>query len=196
MLDHAFTDTISVLRDSLESVLLERLTLEERFQVDILLGDCSWQTSYGLPGEAVPARVRADVTLNWPTWSQTAYRNWTIGEPGEEPPVVDVSIVFRMQLLDAMPDLEGIAGAISDAGPDLGAEPLRRAAPTVEINYDDELASPQYALEITYEGPFAFDERALDDGSTLDRHFGQLGSWVSTTLVRLGDLDLWTPDTR
>ena len=71
MLDHVFTDAIGALREALERALLERQAFEERFQTDILLGDLTWETSYGLPGEGSPPRVRADITLDWPTWAQT-----------------------------------------------------------------------------------------------------------------------------
>ena len=54
VLDHVFTDAIGALRDALESALLERQALEERFQTDVLLGDVSWETSYGLPGPPKP----------------------------------------------------------------------------------------------------------------------------------------------
>ena len=43
---------------------------------NVLLGDMTWETSYGLPGEGLPPRVQADITLEWPTWAQTAYRAW------------------------------------------------------------------------------------------------------------------------
>ena len=61
MLDHVFTDAIGALRDALEQAMLERQAFEERFQVDVLLGDVTWETSYGLPGEGLPPRVRADL---------------------------------------------------------------------------------------------------------------------------------------
>ncbi|MBI1843068.1 MAG: hypothetical protein HYR89_00410, partial [Actinobacteria bacterium] len=63
MLDHVFTDAIGALRDALEAALLERQAFEERFQVDILLGDVTWETSYGLPGEGSPPRILADISL-------------------------------------------------------------------------------------------------------------------------------------
>ena len=69
MLDHVFTDAIGALRDALEQAMLERQAFEERFQSDVLLGDLTWETSYGLPGEGNPPRVRADLTLEWPTGS-------------------------------------------------------------------------------------------------------------------------------
>ena len=51
MLDHVFTDAISALRDAFEAAFLERQAFEEHFQSDVLLGDLTWETSYGLPGE-------------------------------------------------------------------------------------------------------------------------------------------------
>jgi len=50
MLDHVFTDAISALRDAFEAAFLERQAFEEHFQVDVLLGDVTWETSYGLAG--------------------------------------------------------------------------------------------------------------------------------------------------
>src|SRR5213592_2527264 len=90
MLDHVFTDAIGALRDAFENALLERQAFEERFQVDVLLGDMTWETSYGLPGEGLPPRVQADITLDWPTWAQTAYRSWYIGEPSDEAPRIEI----------------------------------------------------------------------------------------------------------
>ena len=55
MLDHVFTDVISALRDAFEGAFLERQAFEEHFQVDIQLGDVSWETSYGLPGRSTTA---------------------------------------------------------------------------------------------------------------------------------------------
>ena len=85
MLDHVFTDAISALRDAFEAAFLERQAFEEHFQVDVLLGDLTWETSYGLPGEGQPPRVVAHVTFDWPTWSQTAYRRWYVDEELDEP---------------------------------------------------------------------------------------------------------------
>jgi hypothetical protein len=93
MLDHVFTDAIGALRDTFEKAFLERQAFEERFQVDVLLGDTTWETSYGLPGEGLPPRVQADITLDWPTWAQTAYRSWYIGEPSDEVPRIEIELV-------------------------------------------------------------------------------------------------------
>ncbi|MBV8161245.1 MAG: hypothetical protein JO265_10010, partial [Acidimicrobiia bacterium] len=71
MFDHVFMDAIGALREAFEGALLERHAQEERLQVDVLLGDVAWETSYSLPGEGVPPRVVAEVSLEWHTWSQT-----------------------------------------------------------------------------------------------------------------------------
>jgi hypothetical protein len=154
MLDHVFTDAIGALRDALENALLERQAFEERFQVDVLLGDMTWETSYGLPGEGFPPRVQADIVLTWPTWAQTAYRNWYNDEPFEEPPEIQVEVSLRIQRLASRSDLAG----------------------------------SEFAVEVSYEGVVPLEEGTLKDGSVLDDHFGGMGGWVASTLVRLGDL--------
>src|SRR5690242_21852849 len=136
MLDHVFTDAIGALRDTFENALLERQAFEERFQSDVLLGDLTWETSYGLPGEGSPPRVRADVTLDWPTWSQTAYRSWYIGEPVDETPEILVEIVLRVQRLKDAPDPGAVLAVLPGASPRLGEESLQRSAPTIEMAYD------------------------------------------------------------
>ena len=83
----------------MENAFLERQAFEERFHTDVLLGDLSWETSYGVPGEGLPPRVQADLTLEWPTWSQTAYRSWYIDEELPEPPTIDIEVVLRIQRL-------------------------------------------------------------------------------------------------
>ena len=190
MLDHVFMDAIGALRRAFDAALLERHTQEERLQVDVLLGDLNWETSYSLPGEGVPPRVVAEVTLEWPTWSQTAYRSWKIGEGFDEPPEVDVEIVLRLQRLVGTPEPSTIVGILPDEGPTLGDEPLRRSAPTVEHLYDLELAPIETAIEVSYEGVYALSEAALADEASLAADFGALGGWIASSLVKLGDLKL------
>ncbi len=190
MLDHVFMDAIGALRDAFDGALLERHAQEERLQVDVLLGDVGWETSYSLPGEGVPPRVVAEVTLEWPTWSQTAYRSWKIGEGFDEPPEVDVEIVLRLQRLVGAPEPSTIVGILPDEGPTLGDEPLRRSAPTVEHLYDLELAPIETAIEVSYEGVYALSEAALADEASLAADFGALGGWIASSLVKLGDLKL------
>lgn len=190
MLDHVFTDAIGAMRDALESALLERQAFEERFHADVLLGDVTWETSYGLPGEGTPPRVQVDITLEWPTWSQTAYRTWYIGESFDEPPRIEIGVVLRIQRLGSTPDPAAVLSALPAVGPDLGGEPLSRSAPTVETIFDDDLTAGEYALEVSYAGSYELSEAMLADGSVLDQHFAAMGGWISATLVRVGDLTL------
>ncbi|CAN5446054.1 hypothetical protein BH18ACT1_BH18ACT1_18920 [soil metagenome] len=188
MLDHVFTDAIGALRDALENALLERQAFEERFQVDVLLGDMTWETSYGLPGEGFPPRVQADIVLTWPTWSQTAYRNWYNEEPSEDPPEVQVEVSLRVQRLEARPDVQTVLAVLPESSPAIGPDPLERTGPTVEEVHRPDLSGSEFAVEVSYEGSIPLEETTLKDGSVLDETFGGMGGWVASTLVRLGDL--------
>lgn len=197
MLDHVFTDAIGALRDAFEGAFLERQAFEEHFQIDVLLGDITWETSYGLPGEGQPPRVVAHITFDWPTWSQTAYRRWYVEEVLDEQPSIEMEIVFRVQRLVAQPDPAHVQANLPEASPLIGNERLERAGATVEIGYMNDDASgdpggPDYAIEITYEGLYELAEETLADGASklLDEHFGTLGAWIASTLVKLGDLKL------
>ena len=172
---------------------LERQAFEEHFQVDVLLGDLTWETSYGLPGEGQPPRVVAHITFDWPTWSQTVL-----------PPLVRRRGVrrgrrpsrwrscFRVQRLAEQPDPAAFLAVLPDAEPaDRQRDASSGPAPTVEIAYDDDpTRRAEYAIEITYEGLYELAEETLADGSSklLDEHFGALGGWIASMLVRLGDL--------
>jgi hypothetical protein len=190
MLDHVFTDAIGALREAFEISRLERQAFEERFQVDVLLGDVTWQTSYGIPGEGLPPRVQADVTCSWPTWSQTAYRSWYVDEELTELPRIEVEITLRVQRLTATPEPRTVLSVLPITSPDVGGERLTRSGPTVESIYGADPDDAEYAVEISYEGVYELDETALVDGSSLDEHFNTLGGWIASTLVKLGDLDL------
>jgi hypothetical protein len=193
MLDHVFTDAIGALRDAFEAAFLERQAFDEHFQADVLLGDLSWETSYGLPGEGQPPRVVAHITFDWPSWSQTAYRRWYVEEVLERLPAIEMEIVFRVQRLVGQPDPTVLRGVTPDTSPLIGNERMERVGSTVEIAYPDE--SPgiaEFAIEIGYEGLYELAEETLADGAStlLDQHFGALGGWIAATLVRLGDLRL------
>ena len=189
MLDHVFTDAIGALRDALENALLERQAFEERFHTDVLLGDLTWETSYGVPGEGHPPRVRADLTLEWPTWSQTAYRSWYIEEDLPEQPRIDIEVVVRIQRLVDAPDPRRVLDALPPESPSIGSERLIRSGPTVEAVSNEDLTETEHAIEVSYEGSYELDEATLADGSVLDDHFSAMGGWISSTLVRLGDID-------
>ncbi|MEQ8840894.1 MAG: hypothetical protein RIB98_07930 [Acidimicrobiales bacterium] len=190
MLDHVFTDAIGALRDAFENSRLERQAFEERFQVDVMLGDMSWQTSYGLPGEGRPPRVQADVSCVWPTWSQTAYRSWYVDEEFTEPPRIEIEITLRVQRLIEPPEPHAVLQVLPVSSAALGRERLTRSGPTVESVYGADGDQAEFAIEVSYEGVYELDESALVDGSTLDSHFNALGGWVASTLVQLGDLSL------
>jgi hypothetical protein len=193
MLDHVFTDAISALREAFEGAFLERQAFEEHFQVDVLLGDLTWETSYGLPGEGQPPRVVAHITFDWPTWSQTAYRRWYIDEVLEEAPAIEIEVVFRVQRLVDLPDHEIFERLLPQSGPLIGNESMERAGTTAEIGYPTDSTEPvEYAVEVTYQGLYELAEETLADGtsSLLDEHFGALGGWIASALVRLGDLPL------
>ncbi|MCU0311300.1 MAG: hypothetical protein MUE36_10190 [Acidimicrobiales bacterium] len=188
MLDHVFTDAIGALRDAFEGALLERQAFEERFHVDVLLGDMTWETSYGLPGEGLPPRVQADITLEWPTWAQTAYRSWYLGEPLDEPPRIDIEIVLRVQRLASAPEPRALLDVLPEMSPEIGHDRLERSGPTVETAYPGDLAEPEYAIEVSYEGVYEVDEATLADGAVLDTHLSAMGGWISSILVKVGDV--------
>ena len=193
MLDHVFTDVIGALRDAFERALLERQAFEEHFQVDVMLGDVTWETSYGLPGEGLPPRVVAHVTFEWPSWSQTAYRRWYVDEEIDEQPAIDMEIVLRIQRIASTPDLAKVRSVLPATSPLIGDCRLERAGITVETTHNDDDDGPdvEHAVEATYEGAYELGESALADGAnaSLDEHFGALGGWVAATLVKLGDVD-------
>ncbi len=190
MLDHVFTDAISALREAFERAFLERQAFEEHFQVDVLLGDLTWETSYGLPGEGQPPRVVAHITFDWPTWSQTAYRRWYVDEVLDEHPAIEMEIVFRVQRLADAPSPDVVRAILPTVSPLIGDERLEQAGITVEAGYTDHDLAAEHAVEITFEGLYELAEETLADGAStvLDEHFGALGGWIAANLVKLGDL--------
>lgn len=185
-----FTDAIGALRDALEVAMLERQALEERFQTDVLLGDLTWETSYGLPGEGSPPRVQADLTLEWPTWAQTAYRTWYLNETFTDSPRIEIEVVFRVQRLFEAPDPAVVLRAFPGQKLRVGDDALEQLPPTLETKFDSELAVVGHAVEVGYHGSYQLSEAILEDGSVLDQQFGEIGSWILSALVKLGDLPL------
>ncbi|MFZ4719527.1 MAG: hypothetical protein ACOYMR_08880 [Ilumatobacteraceae bacterium] len=190
MLDHVFTDAISALRDAFESAFLERQAFEEHFQSDVLLGDLTWETSYGLPGEDNPPRVVAHITFDWPSWSQTAYRQWYVEEVLDRLPAIEIEIVFRVQGMADPLAATAVFAITPDTSPLIGDGRLERVGVTAETAFADADDVPEHAVETTYEGLYELAEAALDDGAStlLDEHFGALGGWIAATLVKLADL--------
>jgi len=195
VLDHLLVDLISTIRRSFEQALLQRQAVEERFQVDVFLGDVSWETSYSLPGEEQPPRVRADLSVDWPTWSQTSYRSWSIGETPEEPPEVVVEVALRIQRLAEAPPTATVLAVLPTESPVIGSESLVRSSTTIEQVHDEAVGDGpgppvRFAVEATYEGSVRFDETNLEDPATIAPMVDTLTRWVASTLVRLADLPL------
>ena len=168
VLDHLLVDVIGTIRASFDRALLQRQAVEERFQVDVFLGDVSWETSYSLPGEEQPPRVRADVSVDWPTWSQTSYRSWSIGEPPDELPEVVIEVALRVQRMAEAPDTEKVMAALPATGPLGDPSDLVRTATTIEqvrTEADEADGAMRWAAEATYEGSLRFSEQQLDDPS-------------------------------
>jgi hypothetical protein len=188
MLDHVFTQLVASHRHAFEAALLQRQAVEERFQVDVFLGDVSFETSYSLPGEERPARIRVDTSLDWPTWSQTSYRSWAIGEEPEELPEVLVEIAFRVQGLAGVPDVGPLLDVLPEELEVLGDEPILRSATTVEQVLHGGPDGVDCAVEVSYEGSCQLDEAILDDPTSLDDALAPLGRAVASALVRIGDL--------
>lgn len=196
MLDHVFTDAISALRDAFESAFLERQPFEEHFQSDVLSGDLTWETSYGLPGEGEPPRIVAHITFAWPAWSQAAYRRWYVDDELEVQPAIEIEIVLRVQQLAAPVEPGRVTTSLPTHSPDIGSERLERTGLTSETAHADTDepgdGRAEFAIEATYEGLYELAEETVADGRStlLDEHFGALGGWIASSLVRLGDLNL------
>jgi hypothetical protein len=190
MIDHILLDVIAALRESFDGALLVQQALEERFQIDVFLGDVAFETSYSLPGEDSPPRVRVDLSLDWPTWSQSAYRSWSIGEPPAEPPELVVEIALRVQRLAAPPDPAVVLAALPEEAPEFGSERLEQSGPMIEQLYESGSASPACAIELAYQGSVRLEEPVLEDPTKLDGQVAGLARWVASALVRLADLDL------
>ena len=110
MLDHLFLDTVGALRAALDQSLLERAGQDDHLVYDLLTGDLVWETTVSLPGDYDPPRVSADISLDWQTWSQSAWRSLSMGEQVEEPPEIGIEVAFRVQRLATRPALSASCG--------------------------------------------------------------------------------------
>ena len=188
MLDHVFADAIGAIRTAIELAMLERQAVEERFTTDALLGDTRWETSYSIPGEGSPPRVQADMTLLWPTWSQTSYRSWFLSGELAEVPAIEAEVVMRAQGLGGPPNPADVLDALPEASPVMGRNMLERVeGATVETIYGEDLSIATYAIDVSYLGQFELHTDVLADGNLLDEMFRAAGGWISSTLVVLSD---------
>lgn len=167
--------------------MLECQRPEEGLAFDLLLGDVEWETSYALPGEGALPRIKCDLSFGWSTWSQTAFRSWTIGEELEEQPDIIVTLDLHVAGLAAAPDVAAVLRALPGAGPTLGTFPLDRKNPSLEQSFEKSGRS-RFALDVAYEGLYEVTEQALEHIESLYNDMAPLGGWVASTLVRLNDL--------
>ena len=140
--------------------------------------------------------MRADLSVDWPTWSQTAYRSWSIGEAPDELPEVVVEVALRIQRLAerrrppsavlAVLPTESPAARRRDPGPVVHHHRAGARRP----RGTDEPPAVRWAVEATYEGSIRFDEANLEDPATIEPVVDALTRWVASTLVRLADLPL------
>ena len=124
--------------------------------------------------------------MDWPTWSQTSYRSWSIGEPPDELPEIVVEVALRVQRLAEAPDTDMVLHALPGANPLLGVDPLVLTATTIEQVHAD--GGVRWAVEATYEGSVHFSERQLEDPGEIGPVIAGLTRWISSTLVQLADL--------
>jgi len=182
MLDHLFLDTVGALRASLEQSLLER-SQEDRLVYDLFSGDLVWETSVTLPGDGDPPRVNADLSLDWQTWSQSAWRSLAMGEEVEEMPEIGIEVVFRVQRLAGRPPLAKLLSALPEESPEMGGDKLARSSPVVEEAPDEEGdGEVEVAVEVSYEGAY----RLPAPTSTPAEPAGQpqsLAGWTSARML-------------
>ena len=131
------------------------------------------------------------ITFDWPTWSQTAYRSGASDEQIDDPPRIEIEIRLRIQRLVAHPNAELVLAALPSQSPPIG---IVRAARALRPDGRDALPRaarrPGVRDRGVVRGHVRADEEPLADGSILDDHFGAMGGWIASTLVRLGDLKL------
>ena len=93
-----------------------------------------------------------------------------------------------MQRLRISPDPARLLSVLPEQSPAIGSHRLDRSGPTIETMFLGNLDEAEYAIEVSYEGSYDFDEATLKDGSILDDHFSAMGGWIASLLVKVGDL--------
>lgn len=190
MLDHILLEFIATLKSALESAMLERSHVEERFQVDVWLGDITFETSYSLPGEDNPPKVRVDISIEWPTWSQTSYRAWTIGEGLEDSPELALEVAIRVQGLSQEVEVSQAARSLTRNSPPILNTTLELSSASSEMTVELGNSAIEYSAEFAYDATLHIDESVLEDTSTLEAALLPLGAWLASTLVKVSDLPL------
>lgn len=168
MLDHLFLDTVGALRAALDQSLLERAGQDDHLVYDLLTGDLVWETTVSLPGDYDPPRVSADISLDWQTWSQSAWRSLSMGEQVEELPEIGIEVAFRAQRLATRPTLSSVLSVLPEEGAGIGERNLARSAPVIEEAYEEESGPPEVAVEVAYEGSYRLPPPIEGDGEGKD----------------------------
>jgi hypothetical protein len=176
MLDHLFLDTVGALRAALDQSLLEPAGQDDRLVYDLLTGDLVWEATVSLPGDGDPPRVSADISLDWQTWSQSAWRSMSMGEQVEEPPEIGIEVVFRVQRLASRPALAAVLAVLPEESPDIDGDNLARSAPVIEEAYEDESAPPEVAIEVSYEGSYRLPTPTANDTKEMSLFPGPIES--------------------
>lgn len=176
MLDHLFLDTVGALRAALDQSLLDPAGHDDRLVYDLLTGDLVWEATVSLPGDGDPPSVSADISLDWQTWSQSAWRSMSMGEQVEEPPEIGIEVVFRMQRLASRPALTTVLAVLPDESIDIGGDNLARSAPVIEEAYEDEGPVPEVAVEVSYEGSYRLPSPTADEAKEMSLFPGPIGS--------------------
>jgi hypothetical protein len=190
MLQHVLFDLIGFLRTSLKDAMLEGSGLDEQLHVDVLLGDITYETSASLPGEESPPHVRADVSLEWSTWAQSAYRSWTLGEGLEEPIEVVIEVALRVAGLRTG-DMSASAFRASlpaQSPPILHGDALELRTVSAESSIDPDEDAEEFGLEAIYDVTLTLDEPELEHSETLTDPLRRLASWIASALVAASDL--------
>jgi len=175
----------------LEDALLQRQAVEERFQVDVFLGDVSWRPPTPSPvGEATPGPGRRLGGLG-PPWSQKrlpvlVHRR----KPPEDLPEVVVEITLRLQRLSAMPDSRRRPRLPARGEPGHrhrhpGAAPLPSSEQVHEPGQD-----PRYAWRPLTRAPSAWTRPASEGCRQPGRPAVSWPAGWPRSFVRLGDLRL------
>jgi hypothetical protein len=190
MFDHVLLDLVNALKGSLTTSMLESPISDERLQFDVWAGDLTFETTYTLPGEEDPPRVRADISIEWSTWCQSAYRSWTLGEGLDEPLEVDIEIALRLSGLAQELNIEELSRQLPPRSPDLFESAFDLTGGSCERNFDVASGQSDFTAEFDFEAIVRIEEEHLNDHSAFDVQFAPIGQWLTTMLVRLSDLEI------
>jgi hypothetical protein len=191
MLEHLLFDFANSLKASLGASMLERSGLEEQFHMDLILGDATFETSWSLPGESDPPRVRADISVEWPTWSQSSYRSWMIGDGLDEPIELIIEVAIRFSgLKEPMTNPVELTHHLPEHSASLHGTSLELRGVSAEATFDATTKITEYSAEAVYEATLALDEAVLSDPSQLNEAIAHLIGWISSVLVKASDIPL------